>query len=352
MYSKLKPKMDMFSRLGTKNSHTTGNCSLAVCGTRIISNGNGEGSPPGNLQDVEPQETSLGVELLKKQGLSPGQTEKDFQKHMKKVENGCEKQMERLKNNHNDEIKDFEKCWEEKRMELEKWCKVQSAAIRVTHANSSIGNDKLRALDNDYAKKREELEIKISICRKDLETRQQIERLEEEKRIARYMERIKSLEHQTLSEESHAKNGVKSQVTEPNGGGKDSNGTVCMNGNLPQQQYPERKASRTPEVGTKSVGFVFAEYLENTEKQRVSCENDGTSTCSPEQPGDCTRQTEKEDTNLMDDAVVDRSTALASNQISSASITGSLPSPVGSVAKQLTADMSQVLLILSFKCLI
>ncbi|XP_010689098.2 helicase protein MOM1 isoform X3 [Beta vulgaris subsp. vulgaris] len=341
MYSKLKPKMDMFSRLGTKNSHTTGNCSLAVCGTRIISNGNGEGSPPGNLQDVEPQETSLGVELLKKQGLSPGQTEKDFQKHIKKVENGCEKQMERLKDNHNDEIKDFEKCWEEKRMELEKWCKVQSAAIRVTHANSSIGNDKLRALDNDYAKKREELEIKISICRKDLETRQQIERLEEEKRIARYMERIKSLEHQTLSEESHAKNGVKSQVTEPNGGGKDSNGTVCMNGNLPQQQYPERKASRTPEVGTKSVGFVFAEYLENTEKQRVSCENDGTSTCSPEQPGDCTRQTEKEDTNLMDDAVVDRSTALASNQISSASITGSLPSPVGSVAKQLTADMSQ-----------
>lgn len=329
IYAMLKPKMGKFSCLGIKNSESKGNF--------IESQGN-----PKNL---ELEESSLGVDCLK-----------DFEKNMKKVEKGCGKQMERLKNRHNEEIEKFEKSREELKVRLEQWCKLESASIRYTHANSSVGIDKLKALDNDYAKKREELEKQMSICRKELEARQKIEKDEEEKRIAGYMERAKALGQRKLLVDSHAKSGVNSQVAEPIELGKDSNGTVGINGNLPTQQNSEREATVS----------VLAENSENTHEQRVSCRSDESRTplenvpaskepsnsiCPPE----CTPTIQLEKiTNQMDDVVVDRSTVVESDhvvvdrstvvesdQINGTSTTGPLLSPAGSFTEQTTADTNQ-----------
>ncbi|XP_021766473.1 uncharacterized protein LOC110730939 isoform X1 [Chenopodium quinoa] len=364
--SRLKPTWDNFICLRTKNPDSEGN---------FIE------SPLGNLKNIT-------VEL---------------EEHMKKVEMKCGRQMEKLKNKHYEEFEKFEKSWEELTMKLEKRCKVESTVIRYTYANSSTGIDKLKALDNDHAKKREELEKQKSIKHEELEARQKAEKDIEEKKLAGYVKRINSLGCHKLSEEPDGKNGVNSEVAEPIGPNEESNGTVGINGNLSKQQS----------FKTKLIASVLDENPENTDEQRVSCSNDDfvasienvpaskgpigldkesngtggingnlpkqknsegeaenpentneqiencgndnaitgiesvpasnrpdTSTCSPEQPSAPTGQIGK-DTNQIDDAIVDRLTAVESNQINGASRTGPLISPIGSFTENPNAVTSQ-----------
>ncbi|KAL2938417.1 Helicase protein MOM1 [Bienertia sinuspersici] len=373
IHSMLKKKMEDYLRLGITN---------------LRSKGNSVESPLGNLKNatVRLEESSLGADCLKKQGLSPVHIEKGM--YIKKVERGCNKQLEMLREKHRKELEEFEKSWEERRMKLEKWCKVESAAIRVTHANSSVRIDKLRALDNDYAKKREELEREISICRKELEARQQIERDEGQTKIAGYMERAKSLEQRKLLEESHAMDGVKSQVAEPFRPGKDSNDNLCYDRNLKTQQSSEIEASRTFEAGRELIVSALPGNLENSDERRTSGNDSSinaqdnvsvsktavTNVLATEGPGcadlakskdnhclllkpaassaldscakegsseqPCAPEQVEKDTDQVDDVAEDRS-ALVGNDISRGSTTGSLVSPVDSVTKKLTADMSQ-----------
>ncbi|XP_021732343.1 uncharacterized protein LOC110699165 isoform X2 [Chenopodium quinoa] len=370
--SRLKPIMDNFICLRKKNPNSEG---------KFIE------SPLGNLNNVT-------VEL---------------EEHMKKVEMKCGRQMEKLKNKHYEELEKFEKSWVDLTMKLEKWCKAELTTIRYTHANSSIGIDKLKALDNDYAKKREELEKQKTIKRKELEARQKVEKDLEEKKLAGYMKRINSLGCHKLLEEPHDKSGVNSEVAEPIGPNEESNGTVGINWNLSKQQSFKTKtiasvlaenpentdeqrvscsnddfvasienipASKGPigldkeSNGTgvinrnllkqknsegEAIVSVLAENLENTDEQIENCGNDDaitgiesvpasngpdTSTCSPEQPSAPTGQIEK-DTNQIDDVVVDRLTAVESNQINGASTTGPLLSPIGSFTEHPNAVTSQ-----------
>ena len=279
--------------------------------------------------------------------LSRPKTENGFEKYMKKVERACNKKMEKLREKHDEELEKFEKSFEDERMKLEKRCKVESAFIRATHANSSVGIDKLRALDKDYAKKMEELERKISIRRKELEARHQIERNAEQEKIAGHMERVKSLSHHKVPEESDGQNGVKSQVAEPIVLDKNSNGTVSINGNFPTQQDSEREASKATMDVTESIVSALREDMENSSTQRLTCEiddsinaseniaalkGDGTGTCRPEQLcASSTGQTDK-DTNSTDDVIADSSSALVRDQINEAS----------SSKQQLTSDTTQV----------
>ncbi|KNA08678.1 hypothetical protein SOVF_160460 isoform B [Spinacia oleracea] len=285
IYSMVKPKMESYLCLGTKNPDLKRNSVE---------------SPVGNLKklDVELEESLLGADV--------------FEKYMKKVEKGCAKEMERLKNKHNEELEKFEISREQLKMKLETNCKAESTTIRLTYGNSSVGIDKLRALDNSYAKKREHLEREIFICQKELEARQKIEKDEEQKRLTGYMKRVKALGYRKLLGESYVKYGVNSQAAESIRLSKDSNGNVGMNGNLPKQQSSNREA----------IGSVLFQNLENISEQRVSCDNDTFTTSIenvraskgpytamflPKQPCARVGQIEK-DTNQMGDVVVDNST--------------------------------------------
>ncbi|XP_021766470.1 uncharacterized protein LOC110730938 isoform X1 [Chenopodium quinoa] len=370
--SRLKPIMDNFICLRTKNSKSEGN---------FVE------SPLGNMNNAT-------VEL---------------EEHMKKFEMKSGRQMEKLKNKHYEELEKFEKSWEDLTMKLEKWCKAESTTIRYTHANSAIRIDKLKALDNDYAKKREELEKQKSIKLKELEARQKVEKDSEEKKLAGYVKRLNSLGCHRLLEEPDGKSRVNSEVAEPIGPNEESNGTVGINGNLSKQQSFKAKAiasvlaenlentdeqrvscssddfvasienipaSKGPigldkeSNGTggingnfpkqknpegEAIVSVLAENLENTDEQIENCGNDDaitgiesvpasngpdTSTCSPEQPSAPTGQIKKYTTQI-DDVIVDRLTAVESNPNNGSSTTGPLLSPIGSFTEHPNAVESQ-----------
>ncbi|KAL0390541.1 UNVERIFIED_CONTAM: hypothetical protein Scaly_0411200 [Sesamum calycinum] len=75
---------------------------------------------------------------------------------IKKIQRKCDKRMKKLIQKHQEEIQEFHRIWEEKRVKLETDHTLESAFIRSIHGQGSVRMEKLKLLDNNFAKKMEE----------------------------------------------------------------------------------------------------------------------------------------------------------------------------------------------------
>ncbi|KAL0457017.1 UNVERIFIED_CONTAM: hypothetical protein Slati_1040900 [Sesamum latifolium] len=75
---------------------------------------------------------------------------------IKKIQRKCDKRMKKLIQKHQEEIQEFHRIWEEKRVKLETDHRLESAFIRSIYGQGSVRMEKLKLLDNNFAEKMEE----------------------------------------------------------------------------------------------------------------------------------------------------------------------------------------------------
>ncbi|KAK3041003.1 hypothetical protein RJ639_026715 [Escallonia herrerae] len=114
----------------------------------------------------------------------------DVPKSVKRVRKKCEKRMRRLQLQHQEEVLEFHRIWEEKRTQLEKEHRVESALVRSIHSHLRI--DKLKVLDNEYTEKMEEHKRQKDISLKDLEAKQLVAINEERQKASHLLAEAKS----------------------------------------------------------------------------------------------------------------------------------------------------------------
>ncbi|KAL9244340.1 hypothetical protein vseg_018127 [Gypsophila vaccaria] len=190
--------------------------------------------------------------LNKEVSSSSGMTnkEKDSIRDLEKVKNICEKKIKKLKERQDYELVKFESFWQEKRAELEDNYKVESAVIRYSHAKSSPVVEKLKILDDDYTKKREDLENQISNHRKEFEAKQQEERDGEQKKMAQLLELLKPMAHDEQLEDHPSENNIQLPTTEHMDHCQDSNGSVSVTRILLEEHSSGPAAGPLPGSGS------------------------------------------------------------------------------------------------------
>jgi len=226
------------------------------------------------------------LEGLDRRVLSLMQTtdnKNDTLRYVKKFKKKCDKHLERLKEKHNCELEKFEQDCEEKRAELEKKYKMESAIICSIHGKSSVGVEKLKIMDKNCAKEREDLELQISNNRKELEATQKTERDEEQKKTASWLEQVKSLVQNELLDNPPSQNGRQLQAAQliewelPNASAsvnKDDLMKFCTD----RETFEMNEQNITPEVVVSEVP-CFAR-----DEQRVNHQNDASVNCLKNMP--------------------------------------------------------------------
>nr|XP_017257821.1 PREDICTED: helicase protein MOM1-like isoform X2 [Daucus carota subsp. sativus] len=90
---------------------------------------------------------------------------------LKLIQKKFRKQIAKLKQKQDEEIKEFNRSWQAQREDIEKKQKVESAIIGAMYTHEALRMDKLKASDNECAKKLEELERQKEISFKQLKAR-------------------------------------------------------------------------------------------------------------------------------------------------------------------------------------
>ncbi|XP_019175599.1 PREDICTED: helicase protein MOM1-like isoform X2 [Ipomoea nil] len=118
---------------------------------------------------------SKGVENVTKENVVAEQTttlkdivvESETEKMIKKVQSKCDMRMSRLKEKQQEEIENFKKDCEEKRVAIEKHYRVQFAIVRAVHCETPLAKNNLKNLNNRFSREIEELN-----CHKDLKMKE------------------------------------------------------------------------------------------------------------------------------------------------------------------------------------
>ncbi|GMG98857.1 hypothetical protein Nepgr_000697 [Nepenthes gracilis] len=264
---------------------------------RKMLNANGIESAVSALQNVagNVQKGSLHPECSDKQACTSMPTvemaEREILKNYKKIQKKCKKRMEKLKQKQIEEVLEFHKIWEEKKARLEKEQRLESAVICSIHSNIPVRIGKLKNLDNDYAKKLQDLEHEMTMRLKGLETTQEEEKMEEQEKTARWLEEVKSWAQVELLDKllllERGNRVGQSHAIEQSGMPNGSNDASSVSGDLLGRQMSDRVASmvhghvvevsRTPEVTKGKVNIsalvIGASMPDN---QSVSGHNDTT----------------------------------------------------------------------------
>ncbi|KAK4429053.1 Helicase protein MOM1 [Sesamum alatum] len=103
-----------------------------------------------------PEDAERHILLQKEQALKDKAAASEIDNKIKKIQRKCDKRMKKLIQKHQEEIQEFHRIWEEKRVKLETDHKLESAFIRSIHSQGSVRMEKLKLLDNTFAKKMEE----------------------------------------------------------------------------------------------------------------------------------------------------------------------------------------------------
>ncbi|KAH9614916.1 hypothetical protein KSS87_023646 [Heliosperma pusillum] len=140
--------------------------------------------------------------------------EKDSFGYAENIKKICEKKIKKLKERQKGELVNFENGWQEKRAKLEDIYKVESAVIRYSHAKSTDVIEKLKILEENYPKKKQDLESQFYNHRKVFEARQQEERDGEQKKIAQLLELVKPMAQNGKLENLPSFNSIQLQTTE------------------------------------------------------------------------------------------------------------------------------------------
>ncbi|KAL9392962.1 hypothetical protein Peur_012247 [Populus x canadensis] len=195
------------------------------------SNGRSSLSTPSNMQKVrmEVENFRSGQEFSIDQVLSDLElAQKDYSKSIKDIEKKCDKQMRKLLQRQQEEREEFEKKYEQDKAELEHKRRTEAAVIRL-HSNSSV--DKLKMLDNVYAKEFEKLKRQMDMRLNNLLKLQLATRNKLQERKAQWIEGVKSWAHAELINKPPA-----------NESGYDQENTVTLN-SCSKEQTPKRVQS-------------------------------------------------------------------------------------------------------------
>ncbi|KAL6954184.1 hypothetical protein U1Q18_046891 [Sarracenia purpurea var. burkii] len=122
-------------------------------------------------------------------------------KSIEHIQRKCEKNMAKLIRKQKEEVQEFIKIWEGKKVQLEKKYRLESALVCTIHSNISKRVDELGKVDNEFAKKREEHKRQKEICRKDIEAKQFAERNAARQDAVRLLKEVKSSVQTGLSVE-------------------------------------------------------------------------------------------------------------------------------------------------------
>uniref|UniRef100_A0A2K2AY39 MOM1 alpha-helical domain-containing protein n=2 Tax=Populus trichocarpa TaxID=3694 RepID=A0A2K2AY39_POPTR len=165
VYSKLRYLKKVFL-YHTGNFKLAGSPKAAEFSTKDLSTNQSNGRPslstPSNMQKVRIEVENLrpSQEFFIDQALSHlGLTQKDYSEN---IEEKCDEQMNKLLQRQREEREELKKKYEEEKAELELMQRTEAAVIHL-HSNSSMRTDKLKVLDNVFAKEFRELKRKMEI---------------------------------------------------------------------------------------------------------------------------------------------------------------------------------------------
>ncbi|XP_073264631.1 uncharacterized protein [Populus alba] len=165
VYSKLRYLKKVFL-YHTGNFKLAGSPKAAEFSTKDLSTNQSNGRPSpstqSNMQKVRIEVENLrpSQEFFFDQALSHlGLTQKDYSEN---IEEKCDEQMNKLLQRQREEREELKKKYEEEKAELELIQRTEAAVIHL-HSNSSMRTDKLKVLDNVFAKEFRELKRKMEI---------------------------------------------------------------------------------------------------------------------------------------------------------------------------------------------
>ncbi|XP_057480932.1 helicase protein MOM1-like isoform X3 [Actinidia eriantha] len=140
---------------------------------------------------------------------------KEISKSIKFMQKKCEKRMKKLITKQQEEIQEFHSNWEKEKVQLEKQHRLESALVRSIHSNSLVRSDKLKRLDDEFAKKMDEHNRLKEIRLKDIEAKQLAERNEKRKDATHLLEELKSWVQAKVSVELPVNGAEFRGITEP-----------------------------------------------------------------------------------------------------------------------------------------
>ncbi|KAL8115543.1 hypothetical protein AgCh_022154 [Apium graveolens] len=134
------------------------------------------------LQKVKPELEETRDQACTRDMVQDDKTHKvDKANNFLLIQKKCRKKMAKLKQKQDEEIKEFNRSWEVRRLEIENKQKVESTIVKEMYSNKALRMDKLKTLDNECAKKLEELERQKDISFKQLKA-QHLNALSDESR--------------------------------------------------------------------------------------------------------------------------------------------------------------------------
>ncbi|KAK6118108.1 hypothetical protein DH2020_048157 [Rehmannia glutinosa] len=114
------------------------------------------------------------------------------------IQKNCDKRMKKLIWKQQQETQEFCRIWEEKKIKLEKDHKLKAAMIRCIYVEGSARVDRLKMLDDEFAKKMEEHNMLKDVEFKYLEAKQFAARNKEREKAAGWMAKAKACKPQSL----------------------------------------------------------------------------------------------------------------------------------------------------------
>lgn len=196
VYRKLRSLKKAFLQLPGNNNDSIPSKNVASQSEEITEQLPTAGEPPAapfNLQNVkvEVEERPLNLEPSWEHAVDES-TAYYTDRKIKKIQKKCDKHMLKLRLKQEEEIQEFHKMWEQKRVQLEGEHKLDLAFIRTTYSQSAMRMDKLKMSENEFEKIIQEHGCLMEAQLKELEARHAATREEESKRIADWLAKMKS----------------------------------------------------------------------------------------------------------------------------------------------------------------
>ncbi|CAI9770798.1 unnamed protein product [Fraxinus pennsylvanica] len=130
--------------------------------------------------------------LQQKQAPKDKVSGSEIKDNKKRIKEKCDKGIKKLVQQQWEEIQEFHRIWEEKRVQLENGYKLDSAFIRCIYGQGSMRINKLKLLDEDIAKKIEEHKILKDMNLKVLEAKQLAALKDEREKVAYFLAKAKA----------------------------------------------------------------------------------------------------------------------------------------------------------------
>ncbi|XP_062172135.1 helicase protein MOM1 [Alnus glutinosa] len=233
-----------------------------------------------NLQKVngEVEAWSLHQEFSDKQVLSQRGlvtefklAQKDVSKSIKEIQKKCKKQLMKLIEKQQEEKDKIKRTTEEEKALLEKKHRMESTIIcAYLQSNVSMRIDKLKIMDNEHAKRIEELDYQMKKRLKHLEEMQLVARNKVLEREALWVEEVKSwaqVELLNKTPSNEPEHGVKCLKTCGRIAAHDGPESVALvSGHLSEEHGPDRAVQSSP-----GNGLGFDGILEAVPEEVVGC---------------------------------------------------------------------------------